>query len=244
MKSAISFLFVIVFIACQPPQQRSPRILDTVIVSAYLDETGKFVVGHTQEELRLRMAQTIVNCRASHIGIGCDSTLYKKWRNRVTKVNVDSAIFDIQNSTLFETIKNDDYEDVLITQRMKWGSLDEQDGVIIRFTDFTQAKLDSIRNDSLAWKIPIQVLRDSTRLNDFTFRQIGQMVKVPQKIKEKFIELRNKILELTNNEIDILDITPWQLLVSADSRVRHKFIRAWIRFPFFKMSAKWLKRQQ
>lgn len=167
-----------------------------------------------------------------------------KWARDYPKtapLDFGQIAIDIQASAVWDSLKQDEFETASEHTRWKWGEKEKKIFTVMRFDDMTTTMLDSINGDSVKWEIPVAFVRDSTKLNLYTFRQLNQRLDVSDKAKSKFLWLRSAILDSSNNNIDILDMTPWEVL--AHPQLRKKIPRDWIKFPFFRKRARWIKRR-
>ncbi len=223
--------FVFVFTAISLSAQ-------TVEVEAIFDENGDWVVSKTASQRKLAWLQMFANGRFQEFpelsGIEIDAVFSNRWNGRITKDSLSVIMADFQNSSMFPQLPNDEIEDVLFFERWPWGTDERKVFSTLRFTDMTQSRLDSIRQDSVRWRIPPAVLRDSLNLN-VTLRQVNNNVQIPQRIKTWF---QNNVLGRAGIT---LDTTLWELITTH----RKKAKQLWLRHPFIanKLKARWLKRR-
>lgn len=157
----------------------------------------------------------------------------------ITSINVAQARADIIATAIFDSLKGDEIENEVEWKRWPWGTKERQDFFPLLFESFPVAKLDSIRNDSVKWKIDVLFFRDSLivcgeSLRNLTLLELNQCVDPPQKVKTWF---QNNVLGKAGITVNT---TIWELI--KDHRGKAKNL--WLRHPIFrKYVTRWIKRQ-
>ncbi len=169
--------------------------------------------------------------------------------------NLTQAWLDILDTSIADSVRNDEVEDVLEWERWEYGTMGRKEFIIMRFDSLTQAQADSYMTEidtivvidgvpDTTRRIPrlgvtVSFLRDSVivlgeSLKNLTLRDLAQSGQVPQKIKTWF---QNHVIGRAGIT---LDTTVWVLLRDHRGKIPYLFMK----HPVIarKIKRKWLKK--
>jgi len=161
------------------------------------------------------------------------------------RLNLSQTETDILATSIGDSIRNDVLEAVPETDRWQWGTLERKDFITYMFSDFTQGKMDSIRNNPGGWNISPLFWRDSVivcgeTLQNLTWQELDDCVSTTTKERQwviaNIVDPLAAVLGVTRAQA--AQTTIWLTMKNHPRKFSNLIFRT---SKFRKYVAKWVK---